>query len=428
MNALAQRADRLASSMAVRTFLPAFFLVFHVVVLSALAKERFSIPFNSAPGAAPGFVNPAIDPVPTNWSRLIVSRWDSQHYITIGLRGYKYCAPREELGPDHYPDSDLVCQLNFFPGYAFVGGWVSRLLHVPIDYALFGVSLFTSYLAMVLWTSKEIVSALGGLVTLSSLVLLNFFTTGYELITLQTEPPSLMLTLATFVLLERRRLLPAALCAGAAAIVRPTGIAVSAAFGLAVLWKTYRERPNVGTILLRALYCAVAAWGLILLFVFFQVRFGDALVYAHARERYYHYLPNPLAVFTPSYKWLAQSLWAAPNEGMWLAAGLLWFALGHRSAFAGFSTTGKIFWYAIYAITVGISLGQVSLGFSGMSRYMLLAVPMFFAMAAAMKRTPAAFVLWVIICLAHYWSVNACFYVGRGEPGFWQICHIQPGA
>jgi hypothetical protein len=414
--------------MAVRALLPVFFLVFHLIVLSSLARERFSIPFNSAPGASPGFVNPAIDPIPTNWNRLIVSRWDSQHYITIGLRGYQYCAPRSQLGPDHPPDSDVVCQLNFFPGYAFAGLALNRLFHVPVDYALFGVSLFTSYLAMFLWTSKEMVSALGGLLTLGSLVLLNFFTTGYELVTVQTEPPSLMLTLATFILMERRRLLPAALCAGAAAIIRPTGIAVSAAFGLALLYRTYRERPDLRTILVRGVLCLVAAWGLILLFVFFQVRFGDALVYAHARYRYYHYLPNPLEVFAPSYRWLAQSLWAAPNEGMWFAAGLLWFALGHKAALAGFKPTGKIFWYAIYFITVGISAGQVSLGFSGMSRYMLLAVPMFFAMAAAMRRTPSAFVLWVIICLAHYWSVNACFYVGRGEPGFWQICHIQPGA
>jgi len=414
--------------MAVRAFLPVFFLVFHIVVLSALAKERFSIPFDSAPGAPPAFVNPAVDAIPLNWNRLIVSRWDSQHYISIGLRGYQYCAPRAELGPEHYPDSDVVCQLNFFPGYAFMGGALSKLFHVPIDYALFAVSLFTSYLAMFLWTSKEIVSALGGLVTLGSLVLLNFFTTGYELVTLQTEPPSLMLTLATFVLLERRRLVPAALCAGAAAIVRPTGIAVSAAFGLALLWKTYRERPALRTVIYRFALCLVAAWGLIGLFVFFQIRFGDALVYAHARFRYYHYMPNPLAVFAPSYRWLAQSLWAAPNEGMWFAAGLLWFALGHRAALAGFNATGKIFWYAIYFITVGISAGQVSLGFSGMSRYMMLSVPMFFAMAATMRRTASAFVLWIVICLAHYWSVNACFYVGRGEPGFWQVCHIQPGA
>src|SRR5262245_17464642 len=113
---------------------------------------------------------------------------------------------------------------------------------------------------------------------------------------------------------------------------------------------------------------------------------------------------------------------------MWFATDLLWFALEHRAALGGFSPSGRIFWYTIYFITVFISAKQVSIGFNGMNRYILLAVPMFFSMAAAMRRTAGAFVLWVIICLAHYWSINACFYVGRGEPGFWQICHIQPEA
>lgn len=162
---------------------------------------------------------------------------------------------------------------------------------------------------------------------------------------------------------------------------------------------------------------------------FWKIRFGDALVYAHARQRYYHYLPNPFALFWPSYKWLSQSLWAAPNEGMWLAAGLLWFALGYKKAMKGFTASGKVYWYATYLFVVLIAAaGQVTIGFSGMSRYLLLAVPLFFAMAAAMRHHPVALTLWVIICVAHYWSVGACFYIGQGQPGFWQVCHFQPGA
>jgi len=53
---------------------------------------------------------------------------------------------------------------------------------------------------------------------------------------------------------------------------------------------------------------------------------------------------------------------------------------------------------------------------------------MFFAMAAVMRKNFFALALWIVISLAHYWSVNSCFYVGRGQPGFWQVCHIQPGA
>ncbi len=429
MGSLVARVDRFAPWPVVRVILPLCFIAFHLIMLSALAKERFGIPFNAAPAAAPHFSDPAVDPIPANWERLIVSRWDSQHYITLGLRGYRYCAPKEELGPKHYPDSDVVCQLNFFPGYALLGRAVGWALHLPIDYALLAVSILASYIVMFLWTSSEMVEALGKGTVLISLLLLNVFTTGYELVTLQTEPCALLFTVGAFVLLERRWFFGSALCAGAGSVIRPTGVAVSAAFGLALLWLTLRERPTARTIAWRAFLCIVSAWGLLALFAFFHFRFGDALVYAHARERYYHYRPNPFALLWPSYTWIAQSLWAAPNEGMWLAAGRLWFALGHKKALGGFSPTGRIYWYATYALTVAIAAaGQVMIGFSGMSRYLLLATPMFFAMAAVMRKNFFALALWIVISLAHYWSVNSCFYVGRGQPGFWQVCHIQPGA
>jgi hypothetical protein len=429
MRDLTAKIDPLASSLPVRLILPAFFLAFHIFMLSALARERFDLPFNSEPGQAPAFTNPAIEPVPSHWRRLIVSRWDAQHYITIALRGYEYCAPREELGPLHYPDSDLVCQLNFFPGYAFLGRAVSRLLHLPVDVSLLAVSLVASYFAMFLWTSREMVAALGGTGALASMLLLNVFNTGFALVTVQTEPTALFLMMATFVLLERRRFLPGALCAGATGIIRPTGVATSLAFGLALLWLTIRERPRARVLAWRAVLALVSVWGIVLLAAFFHFRFNDALVYAHARERYYHYSPNFLALLWPKYTWLSQSLWAAPNEGMWLAAGLLWFALGHRRGLGNFSATGRIYWYATYLLIVGIAAaGQVTIGFSGMSRYLLLAVPLFFAMAAATRNNALVFGIWVIMSLAHYWSVTSCFYVGHGQPGFWQICHFQPGS
>lgn len=423
------RLQSLMRSLPVRLLIPALFLVFHLLVLSALARERFGLPFNNAPGAAPSFFNPAVDPVPNHWNRLIVSRWDAQHYITLALRGYEYCAPRAALGPHHFPDSDVVCQLGFFPGYAFLGKAVSWLARTPVDYALFAVSLLSSFFAMFLWTSREMLDGLGVWTAYTSLLLLNVFTTGYALVTLQTEPTALFLTLGSFVLLERRKLALGALCAGAVGIIRPTGVAVGFAFALSVLVMTWKERPKLPVWLWRTVLMLVAAWGLIALLVFWQVRFGDALVYSHSRTRYYHYSPDPLALLAPKYTWISQSIWAAPNEGIWLACGLLFFALGHKRALGGFSQTARIYWYAVYVLVVGIaSVGQVAIGFSGMSRYLLLAVPMFFALAAAFKGRPLALALWVLFGMVHYWSVNACFYVGKGEPDFWQVCHCQPGA
>jgi hypothetical protein len=423
------RLESAARSLPVRLLLPAIFLAAHLLVLGTLARERFSLPFNSAPGAAPAFHAPATDPVPTNWRRLIVSRWDAQHYITLALRGYEYCADRANISAKHPPDADVVCQLNFFPGYSLLGRAVAKIARVPVDYALLGISLAASWVAMFLWTSREMVAALGFATTYLSLLLLNVFTTGYALVTVQTEPCAIALTVAAFVLLERRQLLLGALCAGAAGAIRPTGVPIGVAFALAVFALTLRERPRISVWLARVGVMAVAGWGIAALLGYWQHRFGDALIYAHARTRYYHYVPDPLALLAPKYTWISQSIWAAPNEGVWLAAALLLFALGHRSGFAGFSPPAKVYWYAVFVLVVGLAAtSQVEIGFSGMSRYLLLALPLFFATAAALRRHPAALVLWILFSAIHYWTVNACFYVGHGEPGFWQVCHCQPGA
>jgi hypothetical protein len=419
----------LGNRLSIRLGLPALFLVFHLVMLSALGTARFGRTLNNDWKHAPSFANPATDAVPDHWQRLITSRWDSQHYITIALRGYTYCAPREALGPTRFPDSDVVCQLNFFPGYAFLGMAVAKLTSLPVDYALFGISLLASFLAMFLWTSQTFQRALGTRTTYLSLLLLNVFTTGYSLVVVQTEPLALLLIIAAFIALEKRWLLFGALLAGAAGLVRPTAVASSAAYGLALIATCVSDRASRRIWVYRLSLGAVAGWGIVTLLAYNQWRFGDALVYAHARFRYYQYSPSITSLLMPKFSWLSQSLWAAPNEGIWLAAALLWFALGRKEAFRGFSLSGKVYWYATFVLIVGIAAaGQVEIGFSGMSRYVFLAIPMFFCTAAVLKRKPVALAMWVVFTLVHYWSVNACYYIGRGEPDFWGKCHIQPGA
>lgn len=420
--------ETFARSLPVRLLLPAVFLVLHLVALTALARVRFGRPFNSSPHSPPAFTHPATELVPPNWRRLVVSRWDAQHYIELALRGYQPCAPRAELGPTKHPDDNLACQLNFFPGYAYMGRAVAAVARMPIDYALLGVSLLASYLAMFLWTSRAMVESLGFATTYLSLVLLNVFTTGYALVTVQTEPTALLATVGAFVLLHHRKYALGALCAGATGVIRPTGVATGMAFALALLVATIQERPRLRVWVWRLFLGLVAGWGILALFAFWQIRFGDPLIYSHARTRYYHYVPNPLALLVPKYSWLSESIWAAPNEGLWLAAGLFIFALGHRSALARVPLPGRVYWYALFVFVVGVAAaGQVEIAFAGLSRYLLLALPMFFAAAAALRRHPIALGLWIAFSAIHYWSVNACFYVGHGEPGFANVCHFAPG-
>ena len=199
---------------------------------------------------------------------------------------------------------------------------MANVLRIPVDYALLGVSLASSWLLMFLWTGKEMQQALGPRVTWLSLLYLNAFTSAYRLATVQTEPLAMCLAMVTFVLIQRQEYLLGALTAGACSVARPTGIATSCAFALALLVITARERPPLKVICGRATLMVLAGWGLIAFLVFCQLRFGDALVYIHARARYYHYAPDLAALFHPNYRVIARSMWAGPNDGVWLATAL----------------------------------------------------------------------------------------------------------
>lgn len=417
MNELRARVARLAVTLPVRMFVAVVLLTLHVLALVEHAGERFDLPFNAAPGAAPAFKDPRVEGAPHNWQRLAVSRWDAQHYMALGLRGYSTCKSKEALGPGEYPDTDPTCELAFYPTYGFVGGWLAKLLNLPIDFALFGLSLAASFVFLLLWTGKEMRAGLGVGGCYLSLLLLNVFSTGFALVTVQTEPCLLALILGAFVLFQRGQLFWSAVLAGAASAIRITGVGAGFAFCAAVLLLTLAKRPGPGGWLRSAGLMALSGWGILFLLGYYAWRFGDPLIYSHAHGRSFSHEPSIWRIFIPDGRLLIQSLWAEPNEGVLLGAGLLWFALGHRQGLARFTPQAQAFWYVLYASIVGISMiGSVELAYGGMSRYLLTALPLFFAMAAVLKRRPAALALWLVMSTAHYWNGSLCFYVGQTHP------------
>ncbi len=226
----------------------------------------------------------------------------------------------------------------------------------------------------------------------------------------------------------RRWFLAGALVAGAATAIRISGVAAGLAFALALLGLTIQERPpRVSTWLGRGALMVLAGWGVIALMAYYAWRFNDPLIYSHSHGRAYHHAPDPLAIFFPDARIIAKAVCAAPNEGVFLAGSLLWFALGHRAGMSGFATPEKVFWYTLFAITIGVSaVGSVDLGYGGMTRYLLLALPLFFAMAAAMRGRPVVLSLWIAFSLLHYWSIDLCFYVGRGSANWIERCNFIP--
>jgi hypothetical protein len=385
--------------------------------------DRFDVKaFDSKPGDPPHFRNPATDWAPVNWDRLVVSRWDSGNYIELGLRGYQHCPPRSEKLPVRAPG----CNLAFYPTYGLVGRYVARLTRLPIDYALFAVSLVSSFIFLYLWTGKELTSRLGVGETYLAFLCFGAYTTGYCLVTVQTEPLTLVLALGAYVAFVRRRLLLGALLAGATSGIRITGVAVGMAFAAGLLAEFLRERPRKAWPWIRAVLLGVlCVWGQLALMAYHAHRFGDPLTYIHAHGQLFHHdHPGLGALFPPDPEKIIGSIEWPLHEGVWLVAALLWFALGHREALRRFPLPEQTFWYVTFLATVGIAtVGMMPIGLAGMSRYLLLALPMFFAMGASVRHRPALAIIWIAISAWHYWNNDICTYTGGMGDHTFMVCH-----
>jgi hypothetical protein len=391
------------------------------LLAGTLSGNRFAAPFNAAPGQPPSFDNPAAERVPRNWNRLVVSRWDAGQYIELGLRGYQHCPPRGSGAPM----TTSTCNLAFYPTLGLLGRALSRLTHLPIDYALLAISLLSGTLFLFLMTDAAIMSALGTGGAYLALVVFNTFTTGYTLVTPQTDPLTLALALGAFVALSRGRLAAAAALAGAASGMRITGAAVSAAAATAILVEIWRTRPHQPRRWVSAAALVLlCGWGELVLMAYHAYRFGDPLTYLHAHAASFNHHPTLAGALLPDPALIVRSLDSPMHDGMWLAAALIWFLLGRKEALDRFPPGQRTFWYVLFVGTVGIAaFGQMPIALVGMTRYLLLAVPLFFAIAAMLRTRPLLAVVWIGMTSWHYWNVDLCEYTGGPGNHTLQVCH-----
>jgi hypothetical protein len=398
-----------------RLALATFCLAGHLVAMTVSSAVRFEAPFNTAPGQPPAFAHPR-DAVAQHWDRLAVSRWDSGNYISIALRRYTLC-PDSSLRGANLPALGGTCNFSFYPAYPLLG-WVASLgARIPIDYALWGLSLAASLAFLFLWTSPILVDRIGLGPTYVSFFVFNLFTTGFLLVTVQTEPLALALTLGAFLALARRRLLLGAVLAGAATAIRITAVATGLAYAIALLALTFWERPQARRAWLRrGLEIAVSGWGVLTLMGYYALRFGDPLLYLHAHAQSFHHQVSLLNLLAPDPQKIILSLEHPLHEGVWLAGALLWFALGHRQTLDRFPRVERVFLYALFILSIGVAAyGSVGLAFAGMNRYLLLGLPLFFVIAVLSARRPLLLALWLTFSVWHYWNSDLCEY--SGGPG-----------
>jgi hypothetical protein len=407
-----------------RAALATLCLVAHLGAIVFFARDRFELPWNRAPGSPPAFTPPGAH-VPAQWNRLPVSRWDSVHYVNLALRGYADCPPETRRTGALPPQGTMICDVAWYPGYPLLGRLFSLGGRIPIDYALLAASLISAWVFFFLWTAREVAGALGTRATLVSLLCFNLFTTAFAMVTIQTEPPLLAATLGAFVLARRGRLFLAATVAGAATGLRVSGVAAGLAFAALIAVEAWQDPPRRVAGWIRALgLVALGFWGLGLMLAYDGIVLHDPLIYVHAHEAAFGHRPSLMALLWPSPAWIVKSFASPLHEGAFVAAALLWFAIGHRQALRGMPPSGRAYWYVITAGVLAVSaLGSVSRGFIGMNRYVLAAVPVFFAMGKVLEKNRLALAVWLGLSAWHYWNVDLCFFIGDAGVQTMRRCH-----
>lgn len=423
-------APRLARMPLVRLVVAGLFIALHVVAFSAMGRERFNLPLvapTSAPSVAFSRPNlPLVGPQePAGWQRMLVSRWDSQHYISFGLRGTELC-PAQDLRRESLPPKLVYCGFNFYPGYPALGAIVSKL-GLSIDTSLLLVTLLATLALFYAWTSETVCNVIGRRRTWLALFLFNVFTTGFAVVTVQTEAVTIACMFGAFVCLEhppaalrgeskeRIRTVVGLLLAGAASGFRVTGAAVGGAFICALAFRMWREGKSLGRIVTTAILAApLALSGQLAIMAYYGVKYHDPLLYVHAHGQAYGHEASLLSTLFPSPERVLASMQYGLHEGIFVVAGFMFLALGHREALRRASGTAKVFFYVLAVLWLGVSLlGSSQLAFAGMNRYWLGVPLVFFSMAAVLERRPAALGLWIVVSLWHYWNVDLCVYMAE---------------
>lgn len=425
---LSPRVERVLTSVPLRLAVAVALVAAHLVTTLTFTAERFDgYPFNAAPDSPPAFRDVANEPYPTNSKRLILSRWDSQHYMGLALRGYSQC-PHRNLVPDDMKGP--VCDVAFYPGYPVLGRLVSTVTGLAIDYALLAVSLAASVVALFLWTDRAIVKAIGPVAAYASLLAFDLYPPSCYLVLISTDSCAVASILGCFVALARGRYLVAALAVGLSGAIRITGVGAELAFALAVLAWCVRNPPvGLGRVRAwfgRALLIPLGAWGSLVVSGYHWARFGDPLLYIHGHAASFNHEGRFSVLLHVKPEWIIHAIDGTLHDLVWAGALLLLFLIGHRTALRRFPAPAQVYAYALCALTYVISVtGSIDLfAMQGLSRYVMVVVPAFLAIGVVLKPHPVALAVWLLACSWHSREVDLCYFLADVGPYGLKKCNM----
>ena len=281
-----------AAKLHVRLAVAVLLAFMHVLAFAKTGDDRIDVGFNTAAGHEPYYSDPDASAVrgyprqPHYWSRLVVSRWDAQHYIGFAIRGITAC-PTDGSGGEEKDAAYLECGLGWLPAWGLAAGAITEVLPAPADYVLMILSLLAAVAIGFLWTSSAIVDRIGRVEAYATLVAFHLFPSAFYIVTPYSEAATLALVLAGFVCLAKDRWLLAGLAIGAASALRASVVAFALALGCAALYRAWTRRNEDDPRWWRPLLAIpLSGWGMVAQLIALQIFVGDWRAYLRARDAF----------------------------------------------------------------------------------------------------------------------------------------------
>ena len=328
-------------------------------------------------------------------------RWDSVWYAKIVNEGYSYNGDDLALHPViFYPLYPLITKaLTIFPGI----DTLVALLVVANVAAIFAVLLLFKYVRR----------DYGDEVAFLTVAFFSFFPTSLFLSAGYTESLALMLILCFFLLLKREHYILAATCAGLASATRSTGVVLLPV----IIWEVWcRFASDPRRLFSYALVCSILATsGLCLYMLYLWSAFDNPFAFATGiaafeygrSEGFGHNLISALLLkgFFPL------RLPVSPvTMDVWFFLIFLTLILIHRKWLPS-----SLFLFALGVLMLPyLTLTGGPMKFQSMTRYILLAFPVFIVMAKFCKDKP-----WLTSCITGVFAALLFAYSALYSKGYW---------
>jgi hypothetical protein len=409
------RVSKWSSATWFKLTISALFAALHLAAFVHAGHSRLGLDFNHNPGETPYFSDPDAPAVrgfprqPHRWSRLVVSRLDSQHYIGTAVRGLSAC-PTDPKAPDA---AYLDCGLGWLPAWGTIGGAVASAMSMADDQALVVLSIVFSFVIVFMFTSDIMVSKLGRGIAWATVVGFNVYPSAFYLVTPYTEAVTIACAMAGFVALSRKRWILAGCFVGASTAFRVSAVAYSIGIGCALLLAAWQKRKAKDRDWWRPLIgAALAGWGQMATMLALQFIVGDWRAFLRARS-----------AFGDQHNWhrlidvtyYVKGFAGQDMDAVFLVAVVAILALTYKEILKKFNSVENTFLVVTSVVTILLSV-VAPLAYWGITRYLMLCPMVYFGIGVMWKQHRALFVVWCILCLAFYWHVELCGYITQGNP------------